>query len=547
MYNRKILLIFHNTITMFYNYYEDYQYDSCVSKGICSIGPRTSSLQEIIIMYLKLLAFYTLELKNLGGHNKDAEIVILDTISILMSNLETQNEQFQKSLIGIKVLLCQSKQTYLNICKKQDITPKLIKTNIKLDEEINITKLIQQGEKEYSNRAEVLTTERKNLFEVMSYIIKSLSINITNIKSFSKNEKLEEKGFCKILTLLNLLNYQDIDINEILNEIKSGAELDYELSLRLEELKIERYGEPTETEVSMSTRPNKAILVAGTSLKELEEVLEYTKEKNIDVYTHGEMILAHAYPKFKEYSNLRGHFGIGVENCLLDFATFPGAILITKYAVENIEYLYRGRLFTTDSFVPKGAIKIENNDYSKLIESALNAKGFKKGKQKGSIKVGISKQKLDSELEKFLNNAIKYKHLVILGPENHNKRNKIYYENLLKNMPENTFVISFSYKKNYNNILSLNERTDYSTLYYIIDRIKQDIKETDLDISIFISKCNKHTISSLIYLSEQDIKNIFLSKCTPIMLNPTLTNIIAKYYHIKATDHPVDDLKIITG
>ena len=74
---------------MFYNYYEDYQYDSCVSKGICSIGPRTSSLQEILVMYLKLLAFYTLELKNFGGHNKDAEIVILDTISTLMSNLET--------------------------------------------------------------------------------------------------------------------------------------------------------------------------------------------------------------------------------------------------------------------------------------------------------------------------------------------------------------------------------------------------------------------------------------------------------------------------
>ena len=79
--------MFHNTITMFYNYYEDYQYDSCVSKGICSIGPRTSSLQEILVMYLKLLAFFIIELKNLGGHNKDAEKVILDTISTLMTDI----------------------------------------------------------------------------------------------------------------------------------------------------------------------------------------------------------------------------------------------------------------------------------------------------------------------------------------------------------------------------------------------------------------------------------------------------------------------------
>lgn len=532
---------------MFYNYYEDYQYDSCVSKGICSIGPRTSSLQEILVMYLKLLAFYTLELKNLGGYNKDAEIVILDTISTLMSNLETQNEQFQKILIRIKTLLCQSKKTYINYCKEEKIEPKFIKTNIKLDEEFDITKLIQQGEKEYNNRLESLSPERKNLFEVMGNIIKSLSINITNIKSLSEAEKLEEEGFYKILVMLNLLNYQDTTTEEILNEIKLSAELDYKLSSRLDELQIERYGEPIETEVSISTRPNKAILVAGTSLKELEDVLEYTKDKNIDVYTHGEMILAHTYPKFQEYTHLRGHFGVGVENCLLDFATFPGAILVTKYAVENIEYLYRGRLFTTDCFVPKGAVKIENNNYSPLVESAQNAKGFKRGKQKGSIKVGISKYKLESELTTLFDNLKKYKHIIILGPENHNKRNKIYYENILKNMPENSFVITFSYKRNCENILSLNGRTDFSTIYYLLDKIKAKIKDTDIDISIFISKCNKHTISNLIYLSEQKIENIFLSKCTPIMLNPALTNIIADYYQIKATEHPVDDLKIITG
>ena len=545
--NRKILLMFHNTITMFYNYYEDYQYDSCVSKGICSIGPRTSSLQEILVMYLKLLAFFIIELKNLGGHNKDAEKVILDTISTLMTNLETQSEQFQKILISIKTLLCQSKKAYLNICNEKNITPKSIETNIKLDEEFDITKLIQQGEKEYNNRLENLSSERKNLFEVMAYIIKSLSINIVNIKSFSDEEQLEQDGFYKILILLNLLNYQNTPTKDILDEIQSGAELDYKLTVRLDELQSENYGEPSEAEVSISTRPGKAILVAGTSLRELEEVLEYTKDKNIDVYTHGEMIVAHTYPKFREYKHLIGHFGVGVENCLLDFATFPGAILITKYAVENIEYLYRGRLFTTDSFVPKGAIKIENNDYSKLIESAFYAKGFKRGKQKGTIQVGVSKDKLDTELNNFVKNLDKYKHIIIIGPENHNKRNKIYYENILNNMPENTFVISFSYNRNGENVIFLNERNGFSIIYYILEKLLSIIKNTEIDISIFISKCDKHTISNLIYLSKQNIKNIFLSKCTPIMLKPSLTKNIADYYDIKATTQPVDDLKVIVG
>ena len=106
---------------MFYNYYEDYQYDSCVSKGICSIGPRTSSLQEALIMYLKLLVFYTIELKNFGGHNKDAEQLILDIIATLMSNLETANKQFEKMLVGIKTLITESKKTYLKLCKSKNI------------------------------------------------------------------------------------------------------------------------------------------------------------------------------------------------------------------------------------------------------------------------------------------------------------------------------------------------------------------------------------------------------------------------------------------
>ena len=77
--------------------------------------------------------------------------------------------------------------------------------------------------------------------------------------------------------MLNLLNYQNTPTKDILDEIQSGVELDYKLTVRLDELQSENYGEPSEAEVSISTRPGKAILVAGTSLRELEEVLEYKR------------------------------------------------------------------------------------------------------------------------------------------------------------------------------------------------------------------------------------------------------------------------------
>ena len=87
---------------MFYNYHEDYQYDSCIAKGICSINPRTSSLREVLVMYLKQLAFYTLQLKYMGVKNSLTEDIILNTLSGLMSNLETGNEQFYQTLVDLK-------------------------------------------------------------------------------------------------------------------------------------------------------------------------------------------------------------------------------------------------------------------------------------------------------------------------------------------------------------------------------------------------------------------------------------------------------------
>ena len=95
----------------------------------------------------------------------------------------------------------------------------------------------------------------------------------------------------------------------------------------------ERYGKQRVNEVSYSTTPAKAILVVGSNIRELEDVLEAVKNQNIDVYTHDEMMIAHTFPKFAEYKNLKGQYGQGLENCLLDFATFPGPIVLTRHSL----------------------------------------------------------------------------------------------------------------------------------------------------------------------------------------------------------------------
>ena len=162
------------------------------------------------------------------------------------------------------------------------------------------------------------------------------------------------------------------------------------MNLLINQKKEEYYGEPSEQEVSFSTAKGKAVLVVGSNLRELEQILDNFSDTNIAVYTHDNMISAHMYPKFREYKNLKGQFGQGMENCLLDFSTFPGPIILTRYSLFNVENLYRGRLFTTDFAYLKGVIPIKNNDFSGVKKSAENSKGFKTGKKCSPSQVGFS-------------------------------------------------------------------------------------------------------------------------------------------------------------
>lgn len=527
---------------MFYNYHEDYQYDSCISKGICSINPRTSSLREVLVMYLKQLAFYTLKLKHLGLKNDSTEGIILNTLSGLMSNLEIGNQQFYKTLMSLKSIIIESIKTYKDVCKSKNIQIKSMPSVIRLNKQLNISELIKLGEKEFSEKIKLVSQEKRNLFEVIFMVLKSICINLVEIQSYGLDD---QTAYLEILYLLNTLNYPNSSAYIYKKKILKAIEIDFCLAKRLHRIKTERFGSQTEGEVSYSTRPNKCILVAGTNIQELKNVLDYTKDKSIDVYTHGDMIEVYTYPKFQEYKHLRGQFGKGIENCLLDFATFPGAILIAKHSLETIEYLYRGRLFTTDNFVPQGVIKIKDNDFTPLVNSALSARGFKKGQIHPSVKLGCTEEEFDTKMDEILSKMKSLKNIVIFPTEMNTVLQKEYFESFISKTDDETLVISLSNIPCDKKVIVINSAPDICMLYKIFDRISSSAEENNVAISVFISKCDKHTISNILNLKKIGVNNVFLSKCTPIMLNPTLTETLKTEFDIRPTTKPAEDLRLL--
>ena len=521
---------------MNYNYNEDYQYDSCVSEGICSVNPRTSSLQEVLILYLKLAAFYALKLYENGIQNQEIRNHILNTISILVSNFEFSERDFKVITLNFNKILPSLIKKYEENCKDSNAVPECLKSILKFKQNTDIIKSIQFGEKEFLKKAKSLSDEVRDLYKILLVLAKSICINILDLESFGIEDSV---GYVSILKLLNSLNTDSQDVDMLKSTIEEISDVDNKLMKALQTAKEERYGSQEICEVSYSTTPGKAVLVVGSNIRELEDILEAFKDKNIDVYTHDDMILANTFPKFHEYKNLKGQYGQGIENCLLDFATFPGPIILTRHSLYNVKHLYRGLLYTTDFATSKGVIPIANQDFSQVITAAENAKGFKTGRQCETISIGYDYNKLIKEVK---NRAEKYSKIFIIGLGAYTLEQKAYFEKLLSKTPDNVLIISLSYCVNRDNIICLNACFDT----FALPRITEGLAEAlSLPISVFFPKCDRHTLSQIIYLNQKPNINIYMGKCTPIILNPNMMITLKKLFNIHGLTSVKKDLNEI--
>ena len=141
----------------------------------------------------------------------------------------------------------------------------------------------------------------------------------------------------------------------------------------LDKAHTEKLGIPQPVVVSEDKVEGKCILVTGHNLYALEELLKQTEGKCINIYTHSEMLPAHGYPQLKKFTHLKGNVGKAWYDQRRVFEEFPGAILVTTNCVMPITRgTYGDRLFTYDVAGLDNIRKIENDDFTPIIEKALS-------------------------------------------------------------------------------------------------------------------------------------------------------------------------------
>lgn len=528
---------------MFYNHCQtnDFDFNECSGRGACSIAPNITSFQEVMLIFMRQSAYYLLKLETFGDDYKDMKMNIIRGIASLVSTTEYSDEQLL-NLIGEQYsYYVKLKRLYKNECIDTN-SCKELKSIIELTPDMSLSEILRKGEKLFVERYVNKNQKQKCLAEILFVIIKSVCISLVKLNDYGieNNNAVEQT-----LHALNIYNYRKLPVKKVQDKISELVKTDLELWKIRNKAQKDTYGGIEETCVSYSTVPNKAILASGSSLADLYSLLEFAKNEDIDVYSHGDLLISHAFKKFKEFPRFKGHFGTGNDNCILDFATFPGSILLTKHATQNLEYLIRGRLFTTDYIAPKGVQKIENNDFSDVIKASNEAKGFSKGQDREGLVIGFNPGEIQEKIkkigEKF--NSGEIKHIFLIGMSNYSPVQTHYFEKLLKLMPDDCFVITFSYHCHKKNELFINVAHNFPLQLTILDMLFKEVPINSDNITFFLTKCDSNTISSMISLKEKGAKNLFLSNCPPTVINPKVLNTFMNMYAIKQISTPKNDLE----
>lgn len=204
--------------------------------------------------------------------------------------------------------------------------------------------------------------------------------------------------------IMSWLGTEPTDINALLDNAMAIGQMNFGIMELLDKGETSNFGDPVPTTVNTKPVKGKCIVVSGHDLKDLYALLEQTEGKGINVYTHGEMLPAHAYPAFHKFKHLVGNYGSAWQNQQKEFADFPGPIIMTSNCIidPNVGN-YQDRIWTRSMVGWPEVNHIADRDFSKVIQQALSLSGFQHTEVEHSITIGFARKTLLGAADTVLN------------------------------------------------------------------------------------------------------------------------------------------------
>ena len=371
------------------------------------------------------------------------------------------------------------------------------------------------------------------------------------------------KFFYKALFAVGM---KDWGMDELLPIVLEVGEVNLRCMELLDQANTTTYGTPVPTTVPLTIEKGPFIIITGHDLKDLQLLLEQTKDKGINIYTHGEMLPAHAYPEFKKYSHLKGNFGTAWQNQQKEFDNIPGAILYTTNCLMPVKPSYADRVFTTEVVSYPEMVHIgEEKDFTPVIEKALALGGYTKDQHMTGINGGIQVTTgfshgtvlsvADQVIEAVKNGDIK--HFFLVGGCDGARVGRNYYTEFVKQSPADSIILTLACGKyRFNDlelgtigglprIMDMGQCNDaYGAIKVAIalaEAFECDVNE--LPLSMVLSWYEQKAVCILLTLFYLGIKNIHLGPTLPAFISPNVLNFLVENYGISPISTPEEDLK----
>jgi len=323
------------------------------------------------------------------------------------------------------------------------------------------------------------------------------------------------------------------------------------------------YGHPVPTKVPLGHKKGKAILVSGHDLKDLEALLKQTEGKGISIYTHGEMLATHGYPKLKKYKHFYGHYGTAWQNQIREFPDFPGAILMTTNCIQRPKNEYKENLFTSGMVGWPGIPHVSDLNFKPVIDKALSMPGFQEDKNGKEVTVGFARNAVLGVADKVVG-AVKsgaIRHFFLVAGCDGAKPGRNYYTEFVEKVPKDCVVLTLAcgkyrfFDKELGDIGGIPRLLDagqcndaYSAVQIAAALSKAfNVPVNDLPLSLILSWYEQKAVCILLALLHLGIKGIRLGPSLPAFITPNVLDTLVKNFDIKPIGTPDADLKAILG
>ncbi len=332
----------------------------------------------------------------------------------------------------------------------------------------------------------------------------------------------------------------------------------------LDSANTETFGKPRITAVRTGVGTRPGILVSGHDLRDLEELLEQTADSGVDVYTHGEMLPAHAYPAFRKYPHLIGNYGNAWHRQHVEFAQFNGPILMTTNCITPVQDAYRQRIFTTGETGYPGIehiperVQDQPKDFSRLIALAKTCPP-PTPLEDGSLVIGFAHDQVGELADKIVA-AVKsgaIRRFVVMAGCDGRHQTREYYTQVAEKLPPDAVILTAGCAKyRYNKlklgdiggiprVLDAGQCNDSYSLAVIALKLKDAFALDDvnkLPIAFDIAWYEQKAVAVLLALLALGFKDIRLGPTLPAFLSPGVAGILVQKFGIKGISTPEADI-----